>query len=218
MPTYTFESSTDVLIKVTEYGTEIFYKKVYCTTYVDGDYFIFASHELETGKLQQQYRLLYSDCTNPSVGSAILLKTAVDLIINTYTKYYSDLFVGAAGANLTDAQSIYFGQVIVAPQAITTQRRSVYFNRSCTIVSCRVGIVSTVAGTAENWSLYIRVNNTTDYLVATVGVSANLRQFTNNALSISIVAGDFIEMKLVNPTWATNPTASSIGGYLTLEN
>jgi hypothetical protein len=84
MPNYSFESYTDVLIKVTEGGAEIFYKKVYCTTSVDGDYFIFASHELETGKLQQQYRLLYSDCTNPSVGSAILLKTAVDAIIDSY--------------------------------------------------------------------------------------------------------------------------------------
>lgn len=84
MPAYSFESYSDVLIKVTEGGAEIFYKKVYCTTSVDGDYFIFMAHELETGKLQQQYRLLYSDCTNPSVGSAILLKTAVDAIIDTY--------------------------------------------------------------------------------------------------------------------------------------
>jgi len=84
MPTYTFESSTDVLIKVTEYGTEIFYKKVYCTTYVDGDYFIFASHELETGKLQQQYVLLYTESTAPVAASAAALKVAVDLLINSY--------------------------------------------------------------------------------------------------------------------------------------
>lgn len=84
MPTYTFIDSSDVLIKVTEGSTEILYKKVYCTTDVDGDYFIFFAHELETGKLQQQYSLLYTDCTNPSVASAALLKTAVDLLIDTY--------------------------------------------------------------------------------------------------------------------------------------
>ena len=215
---YTFINQSDVLIKVTEGSAEILYKKVYCTTAVDGDYFMFFAHELETGKLQQQYKLLYTDCTNPSVASAILLKTAVDLIIDTYTKYYSDLYVCGMASNVGDANTIYFGQVLAVPSITTTQRRNVYFNRACTIVSCRVGILSTVAGTNENWSLYIRVNNTTDYLVQTVGVSANLRQFTNNALSISIVAGDFIEMKLVNPTWATNPTVASIGGYLTLEN
>lgn len=84
MPAYSFESYSDVLIKFTEYSTEILYKKVYCSTDVDGDYLIFMAHELETGKLQQQYRLLYSDCTSPVEASALDLQTAVDLIINGY--------------------------------------------------------------------------------------------------------------------------------------
>lgn len=81
---YTFIDQTDTLIKVTDNGAEIFYKKVYCTTSVDGDYFNFFSHELETGKLRQQYSLLYTDSTNPIAASAVALKTAVDLLIDTY--------------------------------------------------------------------------------------------------------------------------------------
>jgi hypothetical protein len=84
MPTYAFIDETDTIIKVVEGSTEILYKKVYCSTAYDGDYFYFMAHELETGKMIQQYSLLYTDCTNPVALSASALKTAVDLIINSY--------------------------------------------------------------------------------------------------------------------------------------
>lgn len=131
---------------------------------------------------------------------------------------YSDLWIGAAGANLADAQTLYFGQVPVAPQATTTQRRSVYFTRGGEIVACSVGIHSTVAGSNESWSLYIRINDTTDVLIASVSNTNNLKTFTNSSLTIDVNAGDFFEMKLVCPTWATNPTSTFIGGYLTLKH
>jgi hypothetical protein len=84
MATYSFISLSDTIIKVTEDSTEILYKKVYCTTSVNGDYFNFFAHELETGKLRQQYSLLYTDCTLPAAASAAALKVAVDAIINAY--------------------------------------------------------------------------------------------------------------------------------------
>lgn len=216
MPSYTFESYSDVLIKFTEYSTEILYKKVYCSTDVDGDYLIFMAHDLETGKLQQQYRLLYSDCTSPVLGSALLLQSAVDAMIDSYTKYYSDLYVGATGANFADNATLYFGQNMAAPAAVSTRR--VYFRRACRIIVANINMYSPVAGTNEALSLYIRLNNTTDTLVSTLSVATNERIFVNTSLSIAIVSGDYIEMKLVCPVWATNPTGSIIGGYLTLEN
>ena len=76
---------------------------------------------------------------------------------------------------------------------------------------------SGTAGTAENWSLYIRLNNTTDTLIATIGAATNARQFSNAALNISVVAGDYIEIKSVQPTWATNPLTTLYGGYLYVE-
>lgn len=81
---YTFESLSSTIIKVTQSGNEILYKKVYCTTSVNGDYFIFMAHDFETGKLQQQYQLLYTDSTNPIAASAVALKVAVDLLIDSY--------------------------------------------------------------------------------------------------------------------------------------
>ena len=82
--TYSFVSYSDTTIKVTEDTREYIYKKVYCSTSVDGDYFIFSTHQVENNKFIQQYKLLYTDCSSPSAGSASALKTAVDAIIDSY--------------------------------------------------------------------------------------------------------------------------------------
>lgn len=84
MPTYTFTDYSDTIIKVTEGSREYLYKKVYCSTFVDGDYLLFCTHQVETGLFKQQYAVLYSDCTAPSEASAADLKIAVDAIIDTY--------------------------------------------------------------------------------------------------------------------------------------
>ena len=84
MPTYSVISLSDTIVKLTQDSTEILFKKVYCTTQVSGDYVYFFAHELETGKLRQEYSILYTDCTIPSESSAIDLKIAIDAIIDAY--------------------------------------------------------------------------------------------------------------------------------------
>ena len=84
MATYSFVDTTDTTIKVVEDSIEIIYKKVYCSTAVDGDNVIFYSHELETGKLRQQYIFDYTDCVAPVAASALLLQVAIDAIIENY--------------------------------------------------------------------------------------------------------------------------------------
>jgi len=69
-------------------------------------------------------------------------------------------------------------------------------------------------GTNENWSFYVRLNDTTDYLIATVGAATDQRAFQNSAINVPISSGDYVEIKTVNPAWATNPTNVSYGGYL----
>jgi len=49
------------------------------------------------------------------------------------------------------------------------------------------------------------------------GNNSATKVFNNNALNIAVVEGDYIEMKLVCPTWSTNPTAVLIGGTLYIE-
>jgi len=126
------------------------------------------------------------------------------------------LFVQALTSSPTDAQTVYFGQLPKAP-ATSANISKVYIRKAGTITIANINCYSGTAGTAEAWSLYIRKNNTTDYLIATLSVSASERIFTNSALSIAVAAGDYVEIKGIQPTWATNPLTTIYGGYIYIE-
>jgi hypothetical protein len=71
------------------------------------------------------------------------------------------------------------------------------------------------AGTNEQWTMNIRLNNTSDTVIsATVDSSGGTTPVSNTALSIAVVAGDYVEIKIVTPIWATNPGYLYINGVL----
>jgi hypothetical protein len=70
----------------------------------------------------------------------------------------------------------------------------------------------TARGTDEEIKMYIKVNGTTSTLIATVANADASKLFSNTALSIYMIPGDYFEMRLVTPNWSTNPTGVSIGG------
>lgn len=124
--------------------------------------------------------------------------------------------VQALTSSPTDAQTIYFGSLPKAPVTAAATSK-VYIPRSGTLKRAEIYCYSGTAGTAEAWSLYVRHNNATDYLIATLSVSANERVFSNAALAIAVSAGDYVEIKAINPTWATNPLTTIFGGYVYIE-
>lgn len=126
------------------------------------------------------------------------------------------LSVQALTSSPTDAQTVHFGQLPKAPTT-TAGISKVYIPRTGTIKRAVVYCYSGTAGTNENWSLYIRLNNSTDTLIETIGASASERVFDNTSLSISVSAGDYIEIKGIQPTWATNPLTTIYGGYIWIE-
>ena len=126
------------------------------------------------------------------------------------------LHVQALTSSPADGVTVYFGQMPKAP--ITTANiNKVFIPKSGTIKRAQIYCYSGTAGTAENWSLNIRLNNTTDTLIETIGASASERIFNNESLNIAVVAGDYIEIKSVQPTWVTNPLTTIYGGYVYIE-
>jgi hypothetical protein len=61
------------------------------------------------------------------------------------------------------------------------------------------------------------LNNATDTLIATLSAATNERVFSNSSLAIAVSAGDYFEIKGVQPTWATNPATTIYGGYVYIE-
>jgi len=124
--------------------------------------------------------------------------------------------VHALTSSPADGDTIYFGNLLKAPTT-TVNTSKVYIEKTGVIRKANINCFSGTAGTAENWSLYIRVNNTTDYLIETIGVSASERIFNNGNLNIPVNAGEYFEIKAINPTWATNPLTTIFGGNIVIE-
>ena len=124
--------------------------------------------------------------------------------------------VQALTSSPTDSQTVYFGTLPKVPQT-TAARSKVYIRKAGTIKIAEIYCYSGTPGSNEAWSLYIRKNNTTDYLIATVSQGASERVFSNAALDIPMAVNDYFEIKGVQPAWGTNPATTIYGGYVYVE-
>lgn len=117
-------------------------------------------------------------------------------------------FMSGLATNPADGSTQYFGGCVI--QSNTTESfYRVYFPTATTIKTAIVGVLKGVAATNENVSVYIRLNATTDTTISTTWqwTTANgWDMVTATGLSIAVGAGEFIAIKIVCPTWSTNPT------------
>lgn len=126
------------------------------------------------------------------------------------------LSLQALTSSPADGATIYFGQL---PKAPTTSANisKIYIRKAGTIKAANIYSYAGTAGTAEAWVANIRLNNTTDTEIASVASATNERVWSNTSLNIAVNVGDYIEIKMVNPTWATNPLTFIPAGYIYIE-
>lgn len=143
-------------------------------------------------------------------------QNALNLKVNLTQPYGYTVPVQALSSSPVDAQTIFFGNLPKAPTT-TAGISQIFIRKAGTIKVAEIYCFSGTAGTNEAWSISIRLNNATDTLIQTVSSASGVRTFTNSSLNVAVVAGDYVEIKSVNPTWATNPLTTVFGGYLYIE-
>jgi hypothetical protein len=118
-----------------------------------------------------------------------------------------------------DAQTSYFGDRPIAPST-TAGTNKIYIRQDGRITKAGIYSYSGTAGSAETWSMYVRVNNAQDYLIQSLNLATNERMWINVSMDIPVVAGDYVEIKSVTSTMATNPATTIYGGgfYMEYEN
>ena len=139
----------------------------------------------------------------------------------TFGQIMFSLYCTHFAQNYVDATTYYFTNHMASPATSLAVFRGwsivLPYNCKLTGASFMNYAIGTI-GTNEGMSLYVRVNDTTDYLVATVGLAQKDRLFENTSMNggsgITLSAGDYVTMKLVCPTWATNPLNCVMSGYL----
>lgn len=153
--------------------------------------------------------------TNKTIsGASNTLSNIPTSAVTGYSGYV--LYVQSLTSSPADGQTIYWGSIPRAPN-VTAAASKAYIPKAGTIKKVVIYSNAGTAGSAEAWSLYVRHNDTTDYLIQSLSLSTSERSWSNAAMSIVVAEGDFIEIKSVNPTWATNPLTFITGGYVYIE-
>jgi hypothetical protein len=107
----------------------------------------------------------------------------------------------------------YMGGRPIAPST-TAATNKIFIPTNGVLELAEIYDYSGTAGTSEAWSYYVRLNNANDVLIQTLSISSNERRFTNPAMGMNVAAGDYIEIKRINPNWVTLPLTNIVGGYV----
>lgn len=127
--------------------------------------------------------------------------------------------VSASQYNPLDNTTAHFNNTGILAQNAAANLRSIY-PPAGVLMGVHIDMTATsTTGSGENVSLYVRVNDTTDYLIATVGSTALVRVFENLAMNGGAGIAfngttDFYCYKIQNPlNYVTNPSAVGFQGH-----
>lgn len=117
----------------------------------------------------------------------------------------------ASPSNLTDGATYYFG---AAPRPWMTSRNGQIFipyNATLIGASCDFFVNGSVSA-AETSTLILEVGGvSTLTLSSSITFSSSSNNYTITGLSTNVNANSLVNCKMLNPTWATDPTSVSAG-------
>lgn len=122
--------------------------------------------------------------------------------------YVFQLYTTSA-STIADSTTYFFLNTtpVTSVTASGTAQTRYYIPKAGTITAV-YGAFTCTAGTSESATIAIRLNNTSNTNVTTsLNMSGTDTAFNNNALSIAVALGDYIELLFITPAWVTNPSA-----------
>ncbi len=109
-----------------------------------------------------------------------------------------------ASGNPFDSTTTFFGSMTRQPGTVAGLNR-IYIPLAGNITLFRLFVnVGGTLGSGETVEHFIRLNDTTDNLQLDFAYSTSTPSGATTG-SVAVVAGDFIEVKVINPAWGTNP-------------
>lgn len=134
-------------------------------------------------------------------GINLTKKTLVSSISKGYV-----VFANSAIFSPTDATTYYFGSLWTYAPTNSDGAQKVFIPVSGVLDRVFISVtIITTYGSTELSSIYLRKNSTTDYLLSSVFDLSNNTTVNKTGLTVSVTAGDYVEIKWITPTWATNP-------------
>lgn len=198
----------------TNYSLQLRDAQIYVNSFDDGHLDLTADISID---LNAPAISTIADGTAPYQCTSTTLNTNLnaDYVNGIHGFGYTLTIISSLLTTVVDGTTYYVGGFPLIQTTVDLCR--VYIPKAGTIKAAYINTYATTAGTNEDISVYIRLNNTSDTLIQTVGAATNERLFSNAALSIAVVAGDYIEIKVVCPTWVTNPATWRFGGSIYIE-
>ena len=131
---------------------------------------------------------------------------------------YSIIAQSTTVATIPDATTYYMGILSGTGFSGVAANRKIYIPKAGTITRVDIHQLFGTAGSNEASTMYIRLNDTTDTTITTaIDASTASLQYNVTGLSIAVVEGDWITLKWVTPTWATNPINLFIAAQIWVE-
>lgn len=128
---------------------------------------------------------------------------------NTTTGFHFTVEFTCISSAPADATTYYFGFPFDTSMLNTTPaRRQKIIPVACTLRAAAISVLTAGGATTEASTFTARINDTTDVtLSSAITMDQIFQAFTVTGLSTAVAATDKIEIKVLTPTWTTNPTS-----------
>jgi hypothetical protein len=118
--------------------------------------------------------------------------------------------IALTSITLVNNAALYMGNG-VSLNVATTNLSPIYIPRTGTIKYVKVIGVFSTSGSSDSWSMSVLKNGSSATTIEAISVSTTTRTWTNNALSISVTAGDYIEIRSDLVSWTTTRPVCGVG-------